>query len=88
MGSLVSLADYVAYGTLGSYGFFRGVFLKDRLAHLAHAALYRMHRMDLYGPIRGGVTWLADDLIRAVCPHIRLTVAVCLALGISFSIFN
>jgi NADH dehydrogenase len=73
MGSLVSLADYAAYGTLGSYGFFRGGFLKGHVAHIAHAALYRMHQMDLYGPVRGGVTWLADDLIRAVRPRIHLS---------------
>jgi NADH:ubiquinone reductase (H+-translocating) len=73
MGSLVSLADYAAYGTLGSYGFFRGGFLKGRVAHVAHAALYRMHQMDLYGPVRGGVIWLADDLIRAVRPRIHLS---------------
>jgi len=73
MGSLVSLADYAAYGTLGSYGFFRGVFLKSRLAHVAHAALYRMHQMDLYGPVRGGVIWLADDLTRAARPRIHLS---------------
>src|SRR6516165_10998752 len=72
MGSLVSLGDYAAYGTLGSYGFFRGGFLKGRVAHLAHAALYRMHQMDLYGPVRGGVTLLADDLTRAVRPRIHL----------------
>jgi NADH dehydrogenase len=72
VGSLVSLADYAAYGTLGSYGFFRGGFLRGHLAHLAHAALYRMHQMDLYGPVRGGVTWFADDLYRAVRPRIHL----------------
>jgi NADH:ubiquinone reductase (H+-translocating) len=73
MGSLVSLGDYAAYGTLGSYGFFRGGFLKGRVAQLAHAALYRMHQMDLYGPARGGVTWLADDLTRAIRPRILLS---------------
>jgi len=73
MGSLVSLADYAAYGTLGSHGFFRGGFLKGRLAHVAHAALYRMHQMDLYGPVRGGVIWLADDLTGAVRPRIDLS---------------
>lgn len=72
MGSLVSLGDYAAYGTLGSYGFFHGGFLKGRVAHLAHAALYRMHQMDLYGPARGGVTLLADDLTRAIRPRILL----------------
>jgi hypothetical protein len=25
--------------------------------------------MDLYGPVRGGVTWFADDLYRAVRPR-------------------
>jgi NADH:ubiquinone reductase (H+-translocating) len=73
MGSLVSLGDYAAYGTLGSYGFFRGGFVKGRVAQLAHATLYRMHQMDLYGPARGGVTWLADDLTRAVRPRILLS---------------
>jgi NADH:ubiquinone reductase (H+-translocating) len=72
MGSLVSLADYAAYGTLGSYGFFRGGFLRGHVAHLAHAALYRMHQMDLYGPIRGGITWFADDLYYTIRPRIRL----------------
>jgi NADH dehydrogenase len=46
--------------------------LRGHLAHLAHAALYRMHQMDLYGPVRGGVTWFADDLYRAVRPRIYL----------------
>jgi NADH dehydrogenase len=72
MGSLVSLGEYAAYGTLGSYGFFRGGFLKGRIAQLGHAALYRTHQMDLYGPARGGVTWLADDLTRAIRPRILL----------------
>jgi NADH dehydrogenase len=73
MGSLVSLGDYAAYGTLGSYGFFRGGFLKGRAAHLAHAVLYRLHQMDLYGLARGGVTLLADDLTRAIRPRIVLS---------------
>ena len=72
MGSLVSLGDYAAYGTLGSYGFFHGGFLKGRVAHLAHAALYRMHQMDLYGPVRGGLMLLGDDLTRVVRPRILL----------------
>jgi NADH dehydrogenase len=73
MGSLVSLGEYTAYGTLGGYGFFRGGFLKGRVAQLGHAALYRLHQMDLYGPTRGGVTWLANDLSRAGRPRIRLS---------------
>jgi hypothetical protein len=30
-------------------------------------------QMDLYGPVRGGVTWLADDLTRAVRRRIHLS---------------
>jgi NADH dehydrogenase len=72
MGSLVSLGEYAAYGTLGSYGFFHGGFLRGRVAHLAHAALYRMHQMDLYGPVRGGLMLLGDDLTRVIRPRILL----------------
>ena len=63
-GSLVSLGDYAAYGTLGSYGFFRGGVIRGRLAELGHAALYRQHQMDLIGLLRGGATWLGSDLMR------------------------
>ncbi len=72
MGSVVSLGDYAAYGTLGSYGVFRGGFLPGRVAQLSHAALYRMHQMDLEGVVRGGLGWLADDLGRLVRPGVRL----------------
>ena len=64
-GSLVSLGDYAAYGTLGNYGFFRGGVIRGRLAELGHAALYRQHQMDLTGLLRGGATWLGSDLMRA-----------------------
>ena len=30
------------------------------------------NQMDLYGPVRGGVTWFADDLYRAIRPRIHL----------------
>ncbi|MGI4975970.1 MAG: NAD(P)/FAD-dependent oxidoreductase [Janthinobacterium lividum] len=72
MGSVVSLGDYAAYGTLGSYGVFRGGFLPGRVAQLSHAALYRMHQMDLQGVVRGGIGWLADDLGRMARPGVRL----------------
>ena len=68
----VSLGDYAAYGSLGSYGFFRGVF-EGPLAKLAHAALYRMHEMDLYGPIRVVSRGWTTNLTRAVRPRIQLS---------------
>jgi len=68
----VSLGDYAAYGSLGSYGFFRGVF-EGPLAKLAHAALYRMHEMDLYGPIRVVSRGWTTNLTRAVRLRIQLS---------------
>jgi NADH dehydrogenase len=53
MGSLVALGEYAAYGTLGSYGFLKGAAFKGWLAHMGHAALYRMHQLDINGPVRG-----------------------------------
>jgi NADH dehydrogenase len=50
MGSLVSLEAYAAYGTLGSYGFLKGAAFKGSLAHMGHAALYRMLQFDVNGP--------------------------------------
>ncbi|MGH6793672.1 MAG: NAD(P)/FAD-dependent oxidoreductase [Methylocella sp.] len=71
MGSLVSLGPYAAYGTLGSYGFLKGAAFKGWLAHMGHAALYRMHQLDVNGPVRGAVIWLAARLRRIVQPHVR-----------------
>jgi NADH:ubiquinone reductase (H+-translocating) len=71
MGSLVSLGEYAAYGTLGSYGFLKGAAFKGWLAQMGHAALYRMHQLDVNGPVRGAVIWLAADLRRLVQPRVR-----------------
>jgi NADH dehydrogenase len=71
MGSLVSLGEYEAYGTLGSYGFLKGAAFKGWLAHMGHAALYRMHQLDINGLVRGALIWLAADLRRAVQPRVR-----------------
>jgi NADH dehydrogenase len=71
MGSLVSLGEYAAYGTLGSYGFLKGAAFKGWLAHMGHVALYRMHQLDVNGPVRGAVIWLAANLRRMAQPHVR-----------------
>jgi NADH:ubiquinone reductase (H+-translocating) len=71
MGSLVSLGEYAAYGTLGSYGFLKGAAFKGWLAQMGHVALYRVHQLDLNGPVRGAVIWLAEDLRRLVEPRVR-----------------
>jgi NADH:ubiquinone reductase (H+-translocating) len=72
MGSLVALGDYAAYGSLGAHGFLHGALIKGWLAKVGHASLYRMHQMDLNGLMRGGVGWLADDLMKVARPPIKL----------------
>jgi NADH:ubiquinone reductase (H+-translocating) len=71
MGSLVSLGPYAAYGTLGSYGFLKGAAFKGWLARIGHAALYRMHQLDVNGYARRLVIWLAASLRRLVQPRVR-----------------
>jgi len=73
MGSLVSLSDYNAFGTLGKFGFFKGGFLKGRFAQAGHALLYRRQQIALHGVSRAAVMWLAEALNRLVRPPIRMS---------------
>lgn len=71
-GSLVSLADYDAFGSLGKFGLLKGVTFRGRLAHLSHVMLYRSHQARLHGFWRGGLLWLTDWLNAKVRAPIRL----------------
>ncbi|MBP0624109.1 NAD(P)/FAD-dependent oxidoreductase [Cupriavidus consociatus] len=71
-GSLVSLGDYDAYGSLGKFGLFKGVTIRGRLAQLSHTMLYRSHQSRLYGFWRGGLLWLVDRLNARLRAPIRL----------------
>lgn len=71
-GSLVSLAQYDAYGSLGQFGLFEGISIKGRLAQLSHALLYRAHQERIHGFCKGGLIWLVDRLNRRLRPSIRL----------------
>lgn len=72
-GSLVSLSEYNAFGTLGRFGFFRGGFIKGRFAQLSHALLYRRHQLSLHGPSRAALLWLAERINALVNPKIRIS---------------
>lgn len=72
-GSLVSLGEYNAFGTLGKFGFFKGGFIKGRFAQLSHALLYRRHQIELHGPTRSILLWGAERLGGLVQPRIRLS---------------
>lgn len=73
LGSLVSLSDYNAFGTLGRFGFFKGGFIKGRFAQLSHIVLYRRHQLSLHGPVRAAVLWLAERINALVQPSIRIS---------------
>lgn len=71
-GALVSLSDYNAYGTLGNFGFFTGMSIKGRFAHMSHLMLYRRHQHALHGLRKATLLWLAERLNGCVRPKIRL----------------
>lgn len=72
MGSLVSLGDYDAFGSLGKFGLFDHVTFRGRLAQLSHVLLYRSHQARLHGFWRGGLLWLVDLLNTRLRASIRL----------------
>ena len=63
-GALVSLGDYTAFGTLGRFGFFKGGFIRGRIAQFSHVMLYRSHQDRLHGFWKGGLLWLIDRMSR------------------------
>lgn len=71
-GSLVSLAEYDAFGTLGQFGLFKGGNIRGRLAQLSHAMLYRRHQQALHGFGRASLLWAAERLNGLAQPKIRL----------------
>ncbi|HIH2744780.1 TPA: NAD(P)/FAD-dependent oxidoreductase [Burkholderia lata] len=71
-GALVSISDYNAFGTLGNFGFFTGMSIKGRFAHMSHAMLYRRHQLALHGFRKATLLWLAERLNGCVQPKIRL----------------
>ncbi|WP_426956808.1 NAD(P)/FAD-dependent oxidoreductase [Muricoccus radiodurans] len=70
-GSLVSLGDYDAFGSLGRLGLFPGGFIEGRLAQWSYAALYRQYQWVIHH-WRVPLVWLAGALHRMAKPRVRL----------------
>lgn len=70
-GSLVSLSDYDAFGSLGQFGFLEGTTIRGRLAQFSHAMLYRSHQVRLHGYWRGWLLWIVDRLNKRTGASIR-----------------
>ncbi len=62
-GSLVSLGEYDAFGSLGRVGMLRGAFIKGWLARLSYSLLYRQFQLLILGS-RAPLVWLAGFLRR------------------------
>jgi len=73
LGSLVSLSDYHAFGTLGRFGFLKGGFIKGRFAQLSHVLLYRRHQLSLHGTGRAVLLWLAERINALAQPDMRIS---------------
>lgn len=71
-GSLVSLSEYGAYGSLGQVGLLRELRIRGRLAKFSHVLLYRSHQTRLHGLWRGSLLWLVDLINARLRASIRL----------------
>lgn len=70
-GSLVSLGDYDAFGSLGRLGVLRGAIIEGWLARLSYALLYRQFQLVVHGA-RVPLIWAAGLLRRLARPPVRL----------------
>lgn len=71
-GSLVSLSNYSAVGSLMG-GLTKGSMkVEGRLAHLVYASLYRMHKVALHGYIRTALMMLVERINRILRPRLKL----------------
>lgn len=71
-GSLVSIANYDAVGSLMGGLARRGVFMEGVMARLAYASLYRMHQVTIHGFTRTVMTMIADSFNYYLKPRMKL----------------
>lgn len=71
-GSLVSLANYDAIGSLKGALSSRGVFIEGILARFAYSSLYRMHQLTIHGPSKTAVTMVSDSFNRYLKARLKL----------------
>lgn len=71
-GSLVSVADYDAVGSLMGGLARRGVFVEGIMARFAYASLYRMHQITIHGFTKTMMTMVADSFNYYLKPRMKL----------------
>ncbi|MBR9912390.1 MAG: NAD(P)/FAD-dependent oxidoreductase [Gammaproteobacteria bacterium] len=71
-GSLVSLSDYTAFGSLMG-GLSRGTLrVEGRIARMAYVSLYRMHQLAVHGWLRTLLLTLTDKINNFLRPRLKL----------------
>lgn len=71
-GSLISLADFDAIGSLMSGKSARSLFIEGHLARFFYASLYRMHQRAIFGTVRTGLIIIVDRLNKFLKPRLKL----------------
>ena len=71
-GSLVSLSDYTAFGTLMGGLTGGSLKVKGRIARLTYVSLYRMHQMAIHGLFRMVLLTLSDRINRFLRPRLKV----------------
>ena len=71
-GSLVSLSDYSAFGTLMGGLTSGSLKIKGRIARLTYVSLYRMHQLAIHGWFRVILLTLSDRINRFLRPRLKV----------------
>ena len=71
-GSLVSLSHFATVGSLMGNLIGGKLAIEGRVARLAYQSLYRMHILQVHGPIRGTVQIITSFFSRAFKPRLKL----------------
>jgi len=73
-GSLVNISSYTTVGSLmGNLSKLSGsIMIEGVVARLVYISLYKMHQMALHGPIKMGLTTLANLFTRKAKPRMKL----------------
>ncbi|MGY0145834.1 NAD(P)/FAD-dependent oxidoreductase [Edwardsiella tarda] len=71
-GSLVSLSEFSAVGSLMGNLTRGSMMIEGRIARLMYISLYRMHQIALHGYLKTGLRMLVDSINRVIRPHLKL----------------
>lgn len=71
-GSLVSLGEYWAVGSLMGRLIGGSLFIEGVIARLMYNLLYKLHELALHGPAKVTLDTLARLITRRTVPHVKL----------------